>query len=692
MKLPSMTLDRHSLLRFESVIEKEWLVTNGLGGYASSTALGINTRKYHGLLVAAFQPPGDRRVCLAKLDEEIAIKRDLLSLGANEFQGEIFPKGYETLRRFSVVAFPKYFYSIQNVEVEKAIFMPRATNVAITLYSISNKNSVDIKFRVFPLTSWRHFHSVINKSEIPSEPKQEYKDNEALIIANASRSALLLASTSGQYYLKPEWIERIYYREEAVRGESCLDDCYQPGYFEVCVEACENRDFAVTAVADENEEAARRAVSSLPSTISGIRALYIEEMERCENVRNRLHETRIKLFGGDWLSWLLAATDAFLVMEANNEREALIAGYHWFETWGRDTFISLPGLTLVTRRFEDAKRLFLNFGRYCKDGLIPNFLPDQMRNAEYNTVDATLWYVNAVLQYLKYTGDFEFVKRELWTTLKAAFEKHLSGTVFNIHAEDDGLLSHGPKLTWMDAAVNGEAVTPRAGKAVEIQALWYNALRTMELIAHRFKEKSEEAFAKMAEKAKKSFARRFWNSEKNGLYDVVDEHESDISLRPNQIIAVSLDFVMLDRSRNDAIIEALRRELLTSYGLRTLDKNDPRYMGTYVGDRRSRDRAYHNGTVWPWLQGPFITAFLKTKGYSEFRREYAFENFLAPIFTKHIFDAGLGYVSEIFDGDFPHKPRGCVAQAWSVAEPLRAYIEDILQIRPPYEKQVLGLC
>ncbi len=693
MKLPSMTLDRQSLSHFESAIEKEWLVTNGLGGYASSTVLGINTRKYHGLLVAALHPPRDRRVCLAKLDEEIAIRTETLPLGANEFQGKIFPKGYETLKQFSVSAFPEYFYSIRNVEVEKTIFMPHAANAVIALYRIHNKNSVDVRVRVFPLTSWRHFHSVITRPEIRSEPTQEYGDNQVLIMSSVPHSALLIDSTSGQYHPKARWIEHLYYREEANRGESCLDDCYQPGYFEICVEARENRDFAIAAVADESQEAAKNTMSCLPSTTSDAETLYTREMGRHEDVLNGLHEAQRGLPASDWLNRLLGVTESFLVKAADKGQEALIAGYHWFEAWGRDAFISLPGLTLVANRFEDARKLFLSFKQHCKDGLIPNFMPDQMESAKYNTVDATLWYVNAVWNYLKYTADFKFVQRQLWTTLKAIFEKHLSGTVFDIRADSDGLLSHGPQLTWMDATVDGRAVTPRAGKAVEIQALWYNSLRVMELIANRFNEKSEEeTFAMMAKKAKESFMVRFWNSEKNCLYDVVDERGSDDSLRPNQILAVSLDFVMLDKSRNDAIVDVLRRELLTPYGLRTLQKSDPRYVGIYAGDRVSRDRAYHNGTVWPWLLGPFTSAFLKTKDDSKFRREYAFENFLAPLFTKHIFDAGIGYVSEIFDGDLPHKPRGCIAQAWSVAEPLRAYIEDVLQIRPPYEKQVLRLC
>jgi predicted glycogen debranching enzyme len=274
--------------------------------------------------------------------------------------------------------------------------------------------------------------------------------------------------------------------------------------------------------------------------------------------------------------------------------------------------------------------------------------------------------------------------------LKTIIENHEKGTLFDIHVDGDGLLLHGPQLTWMDAAVDGQPVTPRAGKAVEIQALWYNALKIMELLAGRFKETSEaEKYVRMAEKAKRSFTERFWNLERNCLFDVVGEHGADNSLRPNQIIAVSLDFVMLDNEKGEAVVDVVRRELLTPYGLRTLDRNDARYVGVYAGDRRSRDRAYHNGTVWAWLLGPFTTAYLKTKGYAEYRRDFALKNFLLPLFTEQLFKAGLGTVSEIFDGESSFTPRGCIAQAWSVAEPLRAYIEDVIRIRPLHEKKVL---
>jgi predicted glycogen debranching enzyme len=690
MKLPSITVSNETLPRFEDAIQQEWIITNGLGGYASSTVLGINTRKYHGMLVAAFHPPGDRRVCLAKTDEEIHIGNDIYPLGANEFKNEVFPKGYLFLKEFSISPFPKYIYTVQNIEVQKTIFMPHEKNAVIILYELLNKSSFDVKIRVYPLISCRHIHSVIDKRESQLEFSEKNGDMEVNVESNMPQLVLMMKTTSGNYRKSERWVERLYYREEASRGESCLDDCYQPGCFEVEVKAGGNEKFAAIAVAGESEIRARKILDKMPHSMYDAEALYQRELKRHEDFLEKFYEEHEEFPLDDWLKWIVLAADIFVVKGTSSMERSVIAGYHWFEAWGRDTFISLPGLMLATGKFEDARKVFLTFKKYCKQGLIPNLFSDQSGQPLYNAVDATLWFVNAVLQYLKYTGDFKFVEEQLWETLKTAIENHVKGTLFNIHVDSDGLLSHGPQLTWVDASVDGQPVTPRAGKAVEVQALWYNTLKTMELLANRFKEKSEaQEYVELAGKARKSFVEKFWNREKGYLFDVVNENGRDDSLRPNQVFAVALDFTMLDNGKSEVIVDVLQRELLTPYGLRTLARNDPKYIGVYSGDRRSRDKAYHNGTVWPWLLGPFVTAYLKIKGYSSFRREYALKNFLLPLFGEQIFKAGIGVISEIFDGDPPHTPRGCIAQAWSVAEPFRAYVEDVMQFRPKHEKEIL---
>ncbi|MEM3673007.1 MAG: amylo-alpha-1,6-glucosidase [Candidatus Bathyarchaeia archaeon] len=689
MRLPTISLRQEELSRFDEAIRKEWLLTNGLGGFASSTVLGINIRKYHGLLVAALSPPGERRVCLEKLDEEICVGNNTYPLGANEFRDGIFPRGYLFLKEFAINPFPKYVYDVENVEVEKTIFMPKEKNAVIVFYKVENKNDSTVKVRVYPLINCRHFHAVTDKWKKSVEFLQKREGYVAELSVQFPKLVFVMRATDGKYYIKGKWIENIYYREEASRGESCFDDVFQPGYFEMDAKAKRMDKFAVMVAADKNGENALRVFDEAPTTYD-VENVLKDETERRENFLARFYEVNPKLYAAEWLNWVVLATDAFVVKGSSEQQRFVIAGYHWFETWGRDTFISLPGLMLVTGRFEDARRSFLTFKQEVKDGLIPNFVPDQPNQPAYNSVDATLWYVNAVLQYLKYTGDFKFVKEQLWNELKTIFESHVKGAAFDIRVDGDCLLHHGPQLTWMDAIVDGKPVTPRAGKAVEVQALWYNALKTMQLLANRFGEKNEaEKYLRLAEGARKAFVEKFWDSEKNCLFDVIGEGEKDASVRPNQIIAVSLDFTMLDIAKKEKIVDVVHRELLTPYGLRTLAKSDPKYVGVYEGDRRKRDIAYHNGTVWAWLLGPFTTAFLKTKGYVEHRREYALKNFLPPLFTEQVYRAGLGTISEVFDGDPPHMPRGCIAQAWSVAEPLRAYVEDVMQTRPAHEKEIL---
>jgi predicted glycogen debranching enzyme len=689
MRLPAITITQEALSRFDEVIQKEWLVTNGLGGYASSTVLGINTRKYHGLLVAALHPPGDRTVCLAKLDEEAFIGNNVYPLGANEFHGRIFPQGYMFLKEFSVSPFPRYVYSVQDVEVRKTIFMPKEKNATAVVYKVLNGNDSEAKLRVFPLLTCRHFHSVVDRWRNPLDFSQKQNGREVELAFNSPKTTIITSATEGEFREKTNWIERLYYREEGMRGESNTDDGFQPGYFEIPVPPRRKAEFAIVTATSDSSLKSREVLEAVGTTMYDVTALLEQELEHRNDSLVKFYGSRREVPVSDWLNWVLFAADTFIVKGASDGK-SVIAGYFWFEPWGRDTFISLPGLMLATGRFEDARKIFLSFIRYCKLGLIPDFVQEQSGEPSYNTVDATLWYFNAVLQYLKYTGDFKFVQRQLWETMKEIIESHEKGTAFGIHLDGDGLLAHGPRLTWMDAESEGVAVTPRAGKAVEIQALWYNALRTMQLLANRFEEKSlAEKYAAIAGEARKSFNEKFWNQQSNYLFDVVEETGADATLRPNQIISVALDFTMLDNDKSERIVDAVQRELLTSYGLRTLARSDSRYRGMYVGDRRSRDQAYHNGTVWAWLLGPFVTAFLKTKEQSDFTFEYALKNFILPLFTQQIFQAGLGTLSEVFDGNAPHAPRGCIAQAWSIAEPLRAYVEDVMQVRPKYEKEAL---
>jgi len=690
---PSIRLNGKTLSNVEDSLQKEWIVTNGLGGYASSTVLGINTRKYHGVLVATFNPPRNRRVCVAKIDEELRIGNAFYPAFANEFQGGIYPKGHGSLQEFYLSPFPKYVYNVQNVRFSKTLFMPYGKNATITAYEFFNTGEVDAEVRIFPLITCRHFHSVVDRWHNPLKFSQKTYGRRVKINVEKPRATIILEATYGTYTQAEKWVERVYFREEHQRGESYLDDWHQPGFFEIKVGRKTSEKFALTVVAGEDESSVEKLADEIPATMYDVENLYDVECERRGHLLEKFYEEHGGVEPKDWLNWIICATNMFIVGGFEKAWRSVVAGYHWFEDWGRDTFIALPGLMLVTGRFEDAKQTFLTFNQYFLNGLIPNFISDVDAKPVYNAADATLWFVNAVLQYLKYTGDFEFAQKNLWENMKAIVENFEKGKSPKIRIDDDGLILHGPQLTWMDTAVNGQPVTPRAGKAVEVQALWYNALKTLEILARKFREPSNaEKFARLAEKAKESFNAKFWNSERGCLFDVVDEKGfGDASIRPNQIIAVALDFTMLDKAKSSRVVDVVRRELLTPFGLRTLARGDPRYIGVYRGGRRSRDLAYHNGTVWPWLLGPFIKAYLKVEGYGEYTREYAFRSFLAPLLTTQVFEAGLGAISEVYDGDPPHKAGGCIAQAWSVAEPLRAYVEDILYFRPLFEGEVFKI-
>ncbi|PVX26083.1 MAG: glycogen debranching protein, partial [Candidatus Bathyarchaeum sp.] len=671
---------------------KEWLLTNGLGGYSSSTVLGVNTRKYHGLLVAALNPPINRWILLTKLDEELKIGTQTYALGANEFHDVMHPTGYRYLSSFVLDPLPTYTYEVEGVTFQKTVFMPYMKNATAVIYEVSNPLEKKLSIAVSPLVNSRHIYSMTDKNALKWNFIQKHLGDAVLIETSDSLSSLILApSQDGSFVEESWWVEKLFFRCDAARKESSVDDQFRPGFFSFSVGPKETKRFHVLAVAGRTGDEAESLFSSFGKTTEALDQLIREELERRKGLVARFKARYGGLVVADWLKWLVHAVDSFIVYRASTRRKSVIAGYHWFDDWGRDSLISLPGLTLVTGRFRDAQEILLTFERYCDKGIIPNRFSDKAGDIPlYNTVDATLWFFNAVLQYLKYTGDYMFVQEKLWTTMKQIIEYHIQGTIFGIHMDDDGLIKHGPQLTWMDATTPDRFVTPRDGKAVEIQALWYNALKTMELLAKRFNQPNKtEKYRSLAENARASFSQKFWNPRKEYLFDVIGDFGADASLRPNQLIAASLDFPIVDREMGEKIVDVAWKQLWGKYGLKTLPATDPRYMGTYIGDWNHRDSAYHNGTVWAWLLGPFVTAFLKTKKHEENWRKFAFKTFLQPLFQEQIQEAGLGSVSEIFDGDEPHLPQGCVSQAWSVAESLRAYVEDVAFVRPAHEKALL---
>lgn len=693
MDLPKLALGPNLLSDVNSALGKEWLVTNGLGGYSSSTVLGINTRKYHGLLVAALNPPINRWILLTKLDEELKIGTQTFGLGANEFHDVMYPEGYRYLSSFVLGPFPTSTYEVEGVMLQKTVFMPYMKNATAVIYEVSNPLEEKLSIHVSPLVNSRHIYNMTDKNAVQWSFFQKRLGDDVLLETSDSISSLILAPSQDSSFVEESWwVEKLFFRSDAARMERSIEDQFRPGFFSFSVKPKETKRFHILAAAGRTNDEAKSLVSSFGSTTEDIEQLLRTELERRKGLVTQFKERYVASEIDDWTKWLIQAVDSFIVYRASTRRKSVIAGYHWFDDWGRDSLISLPGLTLVTGRFGDAQEILMTFERYCDKGVIPNRFSDKAGDIPlYNTVDATLWFFNAVLQYLKYTGDYRFIQEKLWTTMKEIIEYHLQGTIFGIHMDDDGLINHGPQLTWMDATTPDRFVTPRDGKAVEIQALWYNALKTMQLLAKRFNQPNKtEKYRSLAENARASFSKKFWNPRKEYLFDVVGDSGADASLRPNQLIAVSLDFSIVDMEMAEKIVDVVWKRLWGTYGLKTLPDTDPRYIGNYLGDWNHRDSAYHNGTVWAWLLGSFTTAFLKTKNHEENWRKFAFKTFLQPLFQEQIQQAGLGTISEIFDGNEPHHPQGCISQAWSVAEPLRAYIEDVALVRPVYEKEVLA--
>ena len=648
------------LHEFEAAISKEWLVANGLGGYASSSILGINTRKYHGLLIVPFgKPPFQRRLLLPKIDENL-FGRSTLHLSSNEYPGAIYPDGYRHFRRFQLNPLPTFFYSTPDLLVKKTVFMPYQRNAVVVNYEVK-KSPQFTQVEIQPFVNFRDIHGLTRYGALKF--KERYTKNRVEVALENSDLPFLVIGSDLMAYIPSEspeeekWYRNFVYRRERERGYEFTEDNYCPGHFEMKMDS-EQVEFNLLATGGPS---ALKLFEDLSSETPGdFQRLRLEAVRRLGEVaeRSRL-EVELKC-----LSW---AADSFLV------DGKLVAGYHWFGCWGRDSLLSIPGLTLVTGRYKEAREILLNLAGHLKQGLIPNLFEEEA--IDYNCFDASLLYIYALHKYLSYTDDITLA-RKLWKVGLEIIENCVKGTNEGIRLDEDKLV-WSERSTWMDARINGKAVTPRQGKAVEVNALWYNALRSMQAIGERIG--MSFPYASLSNVVKDSFIQNFWNEEKSCLYDVV-AHEKDQRVRPNQILAVSLPFPVIDAIHGERIVETVQGKLLTPYGLRTLSPDHSEYCGRYLGGVVERDLAYHQGTVWSWLIGPFVTAFLRMGG----KKEEALA-FLRKLTSDHLRETGVGTISEIFDGDAPHSPRGCISQAWSVAEVLRCYVEDIREIRPRFE-------
>jgi predicted glycogen debranching enzyme len=637
--------DKAVLSDFKEATQFEWLETNGLGGWAGSSITGTNTRRYHGLLVAAIVPPAERMLLVSKLDETVALGDQRYELGTNLYPGStIHPKGHQYLENFSKDFFPQWIYDAGGVRLKKTIAMIYGENTTIIRYEVEKSASV-FTLELLPLIAARGYHSLCQQGS-----QLHWGANfENGIFHNKpdGKTNLFISVPGSSYQHNPSWYNNFEYSIEQYRGLDYSEDLFNHGLFSVSLREGDSLEIIIST---EN-----------PAGRSAQKLLTGEKLRRQGLISGKPDDEMVKQ--------LVLAADQFIVRR-DTDLKTIIAGYHWFTDWGRDTMISLPGLCLSTGRFEDAKKIISAFAKSVSKGMLPNRFQDNGEPPEYNNVDGTLWYFIAVYKYLEASGDKKFVLTEILPVLSEIIEWHLKGTRYNIKADEDGLLysgEAGQQLTWMDARIGTWVVTPRMGKPVEIQALWYNALRIIAALL-RMKKKSQDAeiMEDHALKARKSFEQQFWFDKGGYLYDNIDEKGSAVTeLRPNQLFALSLPFPLIKGVKAKSIIKIIEEKLYTPVGLRSLAAGDDHYIHQYGGDQWHRDSSYHEGTVWSWLLGAYIDALVSVKTpKSTIKR-------VISNFKYHLNEGCLGSVSEIFDADAPHHPRGCVAQAWGVAEILR---------------------
>ncbi|TAE46736.1 MAG: glycogen debranching protein [Bacteroidetes bacterium] len=642
------TYDTSVVHRFDSAIRHEWIETNGLGGYASSTIINAHTRRYHGLLVAATQPPVGRVVLLSKLDETIHAQGQRHELGCNRYRGAVYPEGYIYQQRFEKDLFPRFTYRIQNILLQKTIVAVHGENTTLILYEVLDAPAT-FTLELLPLIASRDFHN-IGHANGSINPIGLYDGQVFRTRSYDDSPELFMGISHAWYEARPDWYFHLEYNEELRRGMHAEEDLFSPGRFYVNLSA--GAKFGIIA---STENPAGRDPWALYERET-LRRLELIEQSRSASPLVRS---------------LTLAADQFVVRRGSGET-TILAGYPWFTDWGRDTMIALPGLCLSTGRHAEARRILHLFASHISQGMIPNRFPDHGDQPEYNNIDGTLWFFIAAWRYYEATQDQAFVREVLLPAFREILDWHDKGTRFRICTDTDGLLSggtEGVQLTWMDAKAGNWVVTPRRGKAVEVNALWYNAWEIFrEFAALCGDEMASQTASDRAFAIRKAFVLGFWNEDKQYLYDLIDEQGvKDDAIRPNQIFAVSLPFPLLSPVQAASVLHKVEESLLTPVGLRSLSPDHADYQPHYKGDRFARDGAYHQGTVWGWLSGPYIDALIKVRG--PIGREIARE--MLRNMEAHLHESGIGSISEIFDAEYPYEPKGCIAQAWSVGELLR---------------------
>jgi predicted glycogen debranching enzyme len=647
-----------SELRLDGLIAREWIATNGNGAFASSTLCGLNTRKYHGLLVAAMAAPVRRMVLLSRLEETVSCNGRSVDLACNEYPGVIHPQGQNSLRAFHHEPFPRWAYQGEGWTLEKQLRPLQSENTIVVSYTVlGGSDSVELDVR--PLFALRGMHELMYQWNAPLEAQKLGKRHYR--VPATSKSPEVFFAHDGSFTAQSSWYLNTIYRREQERGYAGLEDLWMPGVIRWKLMPGQTVHFICSAEPIEYARAISEAERQFEIAVPPI--LTQKPDKKLES--------------------LIRAAEQFVVKNGEGA-PAVMSAYPWSAPAGRDAMICLPGLFLVTGRIEDAKQLLLRFASTLRNGLMPSEIAEDGSGYRYEAADVSLWFIHAVGEYLRYRGDELVVQRDLLPVMQQIIDAYQRGTDLGIGAAEDGLLRTGvPNLpvTWMDAQVGDWVITSRRGKAVEINALWYNALRTVADLSLRFGNaaRADELNA-TAEKVKQAFNREFWNDEAGCCFDVLNDGEEDASIRPNQIFAISLAHPVLEPSRHRAVIEKLRQELLTPVGVRTLSPANANYQGQYAGPPLARDRAHHQGCAFPWLLGPLVSSYIKLNGRGE-QSKRAAQKMLDGV-LEYMQEQGIGEICELFDGDTPHRPGGAIASARSIAEVLRAYVEDVLELGP----------
>ena len=675
MKLEKKQLD------LREGITKEWIITNGIGGYASSTILGINTRKYHGLLVAPLTPPARRHVILSKLDESIEIEGNKYNLYSNICKNYI-SDGYKYLESFEKDFMPVFIYKVNNIKISKIICMEYGKNTVCVLYSIKN-NGPKAKFTVTPIINFRDFHTMSTNHQF--NIKQEIKNSKVkLEIDDYANYPVYFYMSKGNYIQHfNDTFNNMYYIEEEKRGFFPEENLAVPGRYEIEIPENTNTELGFVCSLEENIEEINVRTVINKEIIRINELMYKSEfIEPKEDITKFSKEEKEKI---EILKNFSIAIDNFIVYRPSFGYHTIIAGYPWFLDWGRDALISFEGLLLMTKKYKYAKDLLLTLTRDMKFGLVPNGYSGYDNRPLYNSVDSSLLLFEQVNKYLKYTSDYAFIKQHIYKKLKSIIENYSEGIDFddnNIHLDDDGLISSGTENTqntWMDAKYANHCFTPRNGKAVEINSLWYNALKIIENLSKKFGDRKDaKQYAKMAEKCKQSFAEKFYNSKKKCLYDVI----GDSKVRPNQLFSISLTNPIIEPDSGIAenIIQIVEKKLINKYGIKTLAKGEKGYVDVYEGNGFRRDSSYHQGITWVWLLGVYYDGLKnmlkveKDKKKKEVLKQKIteFKEKTKKTFLKEMLERGcIGSINEIYDSRPPYLPKGAIAQAWSVAEVFR---------------------